>query len=75
MTNITIDAAAIDLLKVEETQLINKAQYKYFTVDITLKDNCDDPEVRQILGNLFSDRFWESEETTLVTVTCLIIYL
>uniref|UniRef100_A0A7E4UYC4 F-box/LRR-repeat protein 4 n=1 Tax=Panagrellus redivivus TaxID=6233 RepID=A0A7E4UYC4_PANRE len=64
MAMIKIDGASIDLLKVEETQLINfmKAQSETFSIYITLQDNCDSKEVQQILSNLFGNRFWHLEK-------------
>uniref|UniRef100_A0A7E4UYB9 FTH domain-containing protein n=1 Tax=Panagrellus redivivus TaxID=6233 RepID=A0A7E4UYB9_PANRE len=62
MTTITIHAASIDLLKVEEKQLIEfmQAQSGVLYISIILEDNCDDSEVRELLGNLFSNRFLEN---------------
>uniref|UniRef100_A0A7E4UYW9 LAGLIDADG_2 domain-containing protein n=1 Tax=Panagrellus redivivus TaxID=6233 RepID=A0A7E4UYW9_PANRE len=64
MTNITIDGASIDFLKVKEIQLIKfmKGQSRTFGIYITLKDNCYNKEVQQVLDKLFNQRFWCLEE-------------
>uniref|UniRef100_A0A7E4ZSC5 F-box domain-containing protein n=1 Tax=Panagrellus redivivus TaxID=6233 RepID=A0A7E4ZSC5_PANRE len=66
MHSIDIHHVGIDILNIDESQLIEfmKAQQNFFMVNIVLKNEIDDSEVKQSLNRLFGDLFEPLGENT-----------